>query len=210
VRNRHKFYLSLGLLLVSALSSLAQSSQSAGVSAGSTTQNDQTVLAANLGAAPASSDTSSNSALPDAPSAKQPDAAGQENSLVTPAYSRKQQGAPPAAFGGPLGMEGRTADKKFWGANGAMFGSTIANIELTQRCQKNLTCSYVPKSLNTRFAMYGIAMPVEVGVMYMSYHAKERHRSWWYMPSATFAAANTIVAIHAFHRAREPFGNITP
>jgi hypothetical protein len=100
-------------------------------------------------------------------------------------------------------MEERTADKKFWGANTAMFGATVANIELTQRCQKDKTCSYVPSSLNSRFAMYGIALPAEVGVMYLTYHAKERRRSWWYMPPALVAAANAYVAIHAYHRGEQ-------
>jgi hypothetical protein len=209
VRNRHKFYLLSSFLMLSALLLSAQSSVQTGASAGVSDRDAQPVLSASLSGAPALTETSSDSGLPDAPSTKQPDTTTSDNqSLVEPTYSKKHsQGAPPAALGGPFGMEGRTADKKFWGANTAMFGATVANIELTQRCQKNETCSYVPSSINSRFAMYGIALPAEVGVMYLTYHAKERHRSWWYMPPVLLAAANAYVAIHAYHRGQEAFAH---
>ena len=205
MRNRHKFYLLSSFLMFSALSLWAQSATQSAASAGTSDRGAQLVLSAGLGGGPTMTAMSSDSGLPDAPSTKQPDAATSDNqSLVAPSYSRKHtQGAPPAALGGPMGMEGRTADKKFWGANGAMFGATVANIELTQRCQKDGTCSYVPSSIKGRVAMYGIAMPAEVGLMYFTYHAKERHRSWWYMPSALVTATNAYVAIHAYHRGEQ-------
>jgi hypothetical protein len=206
VRNRHTFYSLSSFLMFSALSLSAQSSAQIAASAGASDRDAQPVLSASLSDAPTLSATPSDSSLPDAPSTKQPDnAATSDNQpLVEPTYSKKHsQGAPPAALGGPFGMEGRTADKKFWGVNTAMFGATVANIELTQRCQKDKTCSYVPSSINSRFAMYGIALPAEVGVMYLTYHAKERRRSWWYMPPVILAAANAYVAVHAYHRGQQ-------
>lgn len=210
MRNRHKFYLLSSLLILSALSLSAQSSAQTAASAGAADRHAQPVLSASLSGGPTLTPAPSDSSLPDAPSAKQPDTAATTDgqSLVAPSYSKKHsQGAPPAALGGPFGMEGRTADKKFWGVNTAMFGATVANIELTQRCQKNETCSYVPSSIRSRFAMYGIALPAEVGVMYLTYHEKERHRSWWYMPPVLLAAANAYVAIHAYHRGQEAFAH---
>ena len=205
MRNRKKFFFLSSFVMCSALWLSAQSSAQTAASTGASDREAQPVLSAGLSGGPTLTETSSASSLPDAPSTKQPDTATADNqSLVEPSYSKKHsQGAPPAAMGGPFGMEGRTADKKFWGANSAMFGATVANIELTQRCQKDKTCSYVPSSLRSRFAMYGIAFPAEVGVMYLTYHAKERRRSWWYMPPILLAGANAYVAIHAYHRGQQ-------
>ena len=100
-------------------------------------------------------------------------------------------------------MEGRVADKKFWGVTGAMFGASVADVELTQRCQKIGTCSYVPKSINSRMAMYGIGLPADAAVMYLTYHLKKNHRSMWYVPSALVTAANVYVGVHAYHRTQQ-------
>ena len=84
-----------------------------------------------------------------------------------------------------------------------MFGSSIADVELTQRCQEIGKCSYVPKAINSRTAMYGIGMPADFAIMYLSYHMKKEHRSLWYLPPVLVSAANLYVSVHAYHRARE-------
>ena len=207
MRSRHKLFLLLAFLTISVLSSPGQSSQ------GNTPlSNDsvapgqsQFILTASLTAIPAIAAMTGGSNLPDAPSAAQQNAADQASQSQAPAAHSKryQQGAPPAAVGGTLEMEGRTADKKFWGVTSAMFGSSIADAELTQRCQQIGTCSYVPSALRSRTAMYGIGIPADIGIMYLTYHLKRRHSSFWYMPSALVTAANVYVGMHAYHRATQ-------
>lgn len=106
-------------------------------------------------------------------------------------------------MGGPLEIESRTADKKFWGLTGAMFGASIADAELTQRCLAIGTCSYVPSSLRSRKAMYGIGIPADIGIMYLTYNMKRKHKQLWYLPSALVTGANLYVAMHAYHRATQ-------
>ncbi len=204
MRNRHKVGLLFGWLLVSALS-FAQSGDSATSAIVAPEVRETTVLTASLYPAMPLAASLSDSELPDAPSAQQ-GATLQSDATASPVERSKNSwrgGAPPAAVGGPFGMESQIADKKYIAVTAAMFGATVANIELTQRCQEVKECSYVPSSLRSRFAMYGIAMPAEVGVAYLTYHMKKRHNSLWFMPSALMTAANLYIGIHAYHRSQE-------
>ncbi len=100
-------------------------------------------------------------------------------------------------------MEGSIADKKYIAFTSAMFASSIADIELTQRCQEIGQCSYAPSSLRSRTAMYGIGMPADLAIAYFSYHLKKHHNSLWYLPSAAVTLANAYVGMHAYHRSQE-------
>ncbi len=206
MRSRNKFLFSLAFLAVAVLSTAAQSTPGNTLSwSGSVTPGQsQPILIASLIPVPPTAVMTDDSKLPDAPSAAQQNAADPANqSQAAPAPQGKkyhQQGAPPAAIGGALEMESRTADKKFWGVTTAMFGASVADAELTQRCQAIGTCSYVPSSLRSRKAMYGIGIPADLGIMYLTYHMKKKHSSLWYLPSALVTGANLYVAMHAYHR----------
>jgi len=83
-----------------------------------------------------------------------------------------------------------------------MFGASVFDAELTQRCQQEKTCSYVPPSLRSRAAMYGIGLPADFAVAYLTYHMKAKHNHLWYVPSALVTGANVYVGIHAYRRLR--------
>ena len=207
MRSRYKFFGSLVFVVVSVLSSGAQSSSENAlpVSASNAPGQSQLILTASLNPISSIAATADDSQLPNAPSTAQQNASAQGQSQEAPARSKKfqQQGAPPAALGGALEIDNRTADKKFWGFTTAMFGASIADAELTQRCQAIGTCSYVPTSLRSRKAMYGIGIPADIGIMYLTYHMKKKHSSLWYLPSALVTGANLYVAMHAYHRANQ-------
>ena len=59
------------------------------------------------------------------------------------------------------------------------------------------------QSLRSRKAMYGIGIPADIGIMYLTYHMKKKHSSLWYLPSALVTGANLYVAMHAYHRANQ-------
>jgi hypothetical protein len=208
VRSRYKFFGSLVFVVISVLSSAAQSSleNTVPVNGSVAPGQSQLILTASLNPIPpmAAMQDGSSSQLPDAPSKAQQNASAQTNQSDTPHGKKyQQQGAPPAAMGGALEIDNRTADKKFWGVTTAMFGASIADAELTQRCQAIGTCSFVPTSLRSRKAMYGIGIPADIGIMYLTYHMKKKHSSLWYLPSALVTGANLYVAMHAYHRANQ-------
>jgi hypothetical protein len=181
----------------------AQSNRQGAASGSVVPDTHQELVLASLSGVPVLS-LSGDASLPDAPSASKADAAAPAPAASPePIRKSSSQGAPPAAVGGPFGMEGRVADKKFWGMTTAMFGASVADVELTQRCQEIGTCSYVPKAINTRTAMYGIGIPADVAIMYLSYRMKREHRSMWYLPEALVTAANLYVGMHAYHRLQQ-------
>jgi hypothetical protein len=199
VRNRYRnFSICVVFAVASALSLLAQAEhgdvqKTAGVPG-------LPLLAAKLEAVPAIEATH-ESELPDAPSAARPDASAGE-----PAPSpvvKSTHGAPPAAMGGPLGVDRGVADWKYLSLTGAMFSASVVNVELTIRCLDQGTCSYVPPSLRSRAALYGIGIPADLGVSYLTYYMKRKRSSIWYVPAALVTAANVYVGLHAYHRTQE-------
>jgi hypothetical protein len=139
--------------------------------------------------------------LPDAPSASPKQDASQSVSQATPAPSRHSyQGPPPTTKGGAFGVNGGVADGKYLGLTGGMFGSTVANAELTQRCLSEKTCTFFPSSLSSRAAMYGIGLPADFAVAYVSYRLKRNHNRFWIVPEAALTGANIFVAAHSWSR----------
>jgi hypothetical protein len=128
---------------------------------------------------------STDSSLPDAPSAV---AAAQAAQSAPPATT--DEGRPPKApVNASLGVP-------FIAANGILLASTIANVEMIARCQPS-ACQAVPDSIRNRGALYGIGIPASLGISYISYRIKRGGSRWWIVPVAVFTAGNVAYAIHA-------------
>jgi hypothetical protein len=207
VRNRYRrLFICIAFALASALSLQAQADHGNNLG-----QDDhqkkvgdpsQPQLTASLVEAPAG-DVSKESDLPDAPSAARPDASTGEPT-PSPVVKRESQGAPPAAVGGPLGVDRGVADGKYLAVTGAMFSASVANAELTLNClTKHASCNDVPTSLHSRAALYGIGIPADLGIAYLTYHMKKKHSHIWYVPAAAVTGANLFFAYRAHHWAQE-------
>ena len=142
--------------------------------------------------------------------------AGAESSPVPPASSYpdapstvKPPGAPdngaehagfrapaPAATGGLS----RAIDGKYMVVMGAMFASSIVNVEKTNTCLEQHTCSFVPVAFRSRGALYGAGIPAELGVAYLSYKLKEHRHRWWFVPAMIVTGGNSFVAYHSATR----------
>jgi hypothetical protein len=80
----------------------------------------------------------------------------------------------------------RVVDKKFIGMNALAMGLTVADIESTQHCLGNHTCRELnPLMPHSRAGMYAVNVPVNLGLMYVSYRLKASGRkTWWIAPLA--------------------------
>jgi hypothetical protein len=91
------------------------------------------------------------------------------------------------------------ADRNYFAVTGAMFGASVANAELTLHClNKHASCNDVPSSLQSRAALYGIGIPADLGIAYLTYHMKKKHSRIWYVPAACITAANAFLAVRAY------------
>jgi len=204
VRKRYRrSYVCIAFVLGSALSLLAQSDRvevqsGDGVQLKASTQSP--LLSATLGEAPAMGSASNESELPDTPSAAKADASNADPTPTpAPAIKRESHGAPPAAIGGPLSPDRSVADRNYWLVNGGMLGASVANAELTVRClEVHASCNDVPSSLNSRAALYGIGIPADLGVAYLSYYMKKKHSRIWYVAPALVTGANMFLAVRAY------------
>jgi hypothetical protein len=145
-----------------------------------------------------------DSELPDAPSASQDQTQQQE--VVSPEpnpHRNALQGAPPAATGSLLGGYDRdVADRRYWTVTGTMFAASVVQAELAQRCLSEHTCSWVPDVLRSRKAMYGIGIPADLAISYLTYRLKRKHSEFWFVPAALVTGTNLFVAVHDFRRLR--------
>jgi len=110
--------------------------------------------------------------------------------------------APPSAVRPMPGGTQVPMDKEFLMATGILFGSSIANVELTHRCLENDACTLVPRALVRRRALYGVGLPADAGVTVLGYFLKRSGRRWWFVPAAIVTAGNTIYGIHAAQHMR--------
>jgi hypothetical protein len=139
--------------------------------------------------------------LPDAPSTSQNQDPGQN--LAASARSANKhyyQGASPAGRGGAFGADQHVIDWKYSSLTGAMFAASVANAEMTHRCMAQKTCNFVPSALSSRVAMYGIGIPADFAVAYVSYRLKKGHNWFWIVPEAMITGANLYVAAHSWNR----------
>jgi hypothetical protein len=159
--------------------------------------DSQPLLVARTAEAPEIGSVSRDSDLPDAPSTTKAD-----SSAPDPAPSpvaKREHGAPPAAMGGPLSPDRSVADRNYLLVTGGMFGASVFNAEVTQHCLNEHTdCNDVPSSLHSRAAMYGIGIPADLGIAYLTYYMKKRHSSMWYVPAAVVAGANLFFGVRAY------------
>jgi hypothetical protein len=204
VHNRYRrfFIICIAFALASELSLLAQSNRGDIRPLDDLQQrvddSSQPLLTANLVEAPVIGGAGNESELPDAPSTTRPDTSAAEPSAA-PVVKRESHGAPPAAMGGPLGVDRGVADRKYFAVTGMMFSASIANAELTLNClNKHASCNDVPSSLHSRAAMYGIGIPADLGVAYLTYFMKRKHSHMWYVPAAAVTAANVFLGVRAY------------
>jgi len=162
------------------------------------------LLAARIDESPANS--ASNGALPDAPSATSSDASNAGTPMPSPVVKNESRyGAPPAAVGGPLWADRSVMDRHYFLFTGAMFGSSVMNAELTLHClTKQASCYDVPPALQSRAALYGIGIPADLAVSYLTYYMKKKHSHIWYAPSAAVTGANVFLGIRAYRWSNDP------
>jgi hypothetical protein len=132
--------------------------------------------------------SAAEASLPDAPSAIGDKQAPQE------IHSEPAQ--PPLR-----GIVSRPAGATFLAANGALLGSTIANVEMIARCRPS-SCQSVPDAIRSRGALYGIGIPSSLAVSYVSYRLKRSGTKVWILPVVAFTAGNIVYAVHASHFSR--------
>jgi hypothetical protein len=204
VRNRYSKTVVIAFLFASAFSLQAQSEGNDAWRMDNFQPQGNVLLAARFDESPANS--ASNGALPDAPSATNSDATNAGAPMPSPvAKNQSHYGAPPAAVGGPLGVDRTVADRNYLLFTGALFGSSVMNAELTLRClNKQATCNDVPHALESRAALYGIGIPADLAVSYLTYHMKKNHSHIWYAPSALITGANVFLGIRAYRWSQDP------
>ena len=201
MRTRYIQTIFIAFVLASALSLQAQSEGKDARRMDNFQTQDQSadiLLAAKLDESPAAG--MSSEALPDAPSATTSDASNAGSSTPSPVVKNESRyGAPPAAVGGPLGVDRSVADRHYFLFTGAMVGSSIVNAELTVRClNKHASCNDVPRALQSRAALYGIGIPADLAISYLTYYMKRKHSHIWYAPSALVTGANVFVGVRAY------------
>ena len=207
MRTRHRKTICIAFVLASALLLHAQSeSNDAQRMETFQAQDNSTnvLLAAKVDESPATS--ASNEALPDAPGATTADAANAGAPLPSPAVKNQSHyGAPPAAVGGRFGVDRTVADRNYLLFTGAMFGSSVMNAELTLHClSKQAACNDVPHALQSRAALYGIGIPADLAISYLTYYMKKKHSHIWYAPSALVTGANVFLGIRAYRWSNDP------
>jgi len=86
-----------------------------------------------------------------------------------------------------------------------MFGASIANAELTMHCfGQHSSCNDVPNLLSRRVALYGIGIPADFGVAYLTYRLKRKHNRMWYVPAAAVTGANLFFAVRVYRWSQDP------
>jgi len=200
VRNRYRrSYICITFVLASTLSLMAQSDRTGGqrwedVQA---TGEPLLIISAALVEAPAFG-VGGESDLPDAPSSSRSDSSTADPA-PSPVVKKESHGALPAATGGPLSPDRSVADRNYLLINGGMIGASIFNAEMTIHClQKHPSCNDVPSSLKSRTALYGIGIPADLGIAYLSYLMKKKHSRIWYVPSAIVGGANLFLGVRAY------------
>jgi len=206
VRNRYRKTVIIAFVLASACLLQAQSQDNDARRNDSSQPQDHSayvLLAAKLDESPANS--ASNGALPDAPSATSSDAPNAAPMASPVAKNQSHYGAPPAAVGGPLWADRSVMDRHYFLFTGAMFGSSVMNAELTLRClNKHAACNDVPHALQSRAALYGIGIPADLAISYLTYYMKKKHSHIWYAPSAAVTGANVFLGIRAYRWTQDP------
>jgi hypothetical protein len=106
-------------------------------------------------------------------------AARAEPPSYTPAYLKPIEPVQPQSTK-------RVIDKKFIAMSALAMGFTIADIERTQSCLGSHTCEELnPMLPHSRAGMYAVNVPLNAGLMYLSYRFKASgKKKWWIAPIA--------------------------
>jgi hypothetical protein len=84
----------------------------------------------------------------------------------------------------PPVMQPKVMDKKFIALGALVFGLTTMDMEFTQHCLHRHTCVELNPTLpHSRFGMYAVNTPINLGVMYFSYRRRAAGKwGWWVAP----------------------------
>jgi hypothetical protein len=99
-------------------------------------------------------------------------------------------------------VETHQSDAKYIVVMGAMFASSIVNVEYTHQCLVEHTCSFPPGPLQSRGAMYSTGLSAEIAIAYLSYQLERNGHKWWFLPATLVTTANFYVAHHAASQLR--------
>ena len=134
--------------------------------------------------------------LPDSPGAI---AGKDENDAAPPRRQRSNDHTPsPAAKDLRFSVDSHVADKSYWTMTGLMFSSSIADAELTVRCVGEGKCVQRLRNVPAnRPQVYGIGIPGNVGIAYLTYYLKRKHSRFWSVPAAVVTVGNTYFAIRS-------------
>jgi hypothetical protein len=130
-----------------------------------------------------------------------PNSASSSKNMDSMAVARMAD-APPAAGHSTMGAHRgeaslkAVADRKFWAVTGMMTASTITATELTSRCEVAGSCKFMGP-FDSRAKLYGIGLPVNFGMMELTYRLKRSGKRYWFVPAVAGTAFNTIVAVHS-------------
>jgi hypothetical protein len=98
-------------------------------------------------------------------------------------------------------IDPRIADSAYWSATAALGGSTIANVELTVRCEAAGTCLTWLNGVkqSDRGRLYAYTLPSNVALDYLAYKMKGKTR-FWILPQMAFTVANVFSAGRSYGR----------
>jgi hypothetical protein len=121
--------------------------------------------------------------LPDAPTV-------QDTQPSAHNFVMKAQRVPPQATVGVF-------DRPFTIATLALIASSVFNAEMILRCEPE-ACQAVPAVLRSRGSIYGIAIPADIGVAYISNRLRRtRYDRMWYVPMLVGTVGNVVYGAHA-------------
>jgi hypothetical protein len=136
--------------------------------------------------------------LPDAPGAVARDDQDEVGSSRRRLSSRDN--APATAAGPRFSWDSRVADRSYWSVTGALFSSSIVGAELSVRCVEEGKCANRMKDFPTNRALvYGVGIPADAGVAYLTYYLKKKRSHFWFVPAAAITAGNIYFAAHSAH-----------
>jgi hypothetical protein len=121
--------------------------------------------------------------LPDAPTV-------QETQPSTHDFVMKPQAVPPQVTVGPF-------DRPFTAGALVLIASSVFNAEMILRCAPR-ACQAVPAALRSRGVIYGVAIPADIGIAYISSRLRRtRYDRMWYVPMVVGTTGNIVYGAHA-------------
>jgi hypothetical protein len=84
-------------------------------------------------------------------------------------------------------------ERILWGVTGGLFEASIANAETLVRCPN---CTAVPASAHRRAFTYGVGLPLDVAVSYLSYKMIKKGHRWALVVPVALTVANGYLSYH--------------